>query len=105
MQFPKDLILAFKKLFTAAEDFFAPFAKQFADQLFNQIVGMAIVAISHVSKDPTILTNADARNAALNKLKDQAIAAGIQASETALLNALQAAYTHLNPDKVTITQA
>ena len=103
MQFPKDFLNALKNLFTKAEDFLTPFISAFATDAGKSLLAMAVTYVAQVGQDPTLITNSDKRNAALKALEEQALAAGIKASETALLNALQAAYTHMNPDKATVT--
>ena len=105
MVFPKDFLTALKNLFTKAEDFLAPFIAAFATDAGKQLLALAVTFVAQAGQDPTLLTNADKRNDALKKLEAEALAAGIKASETALLNALQAAYTHMNPDKATVTMA
>jgi hypothetical protein len=103
MQFPKDLINALKTLFTKVQDFMAPFEKQFASALFHDLVAISITAIAKITADPSIVTTADKRAAALKDMETQALSAGMNAGETALANALQVAYTQLNPEKATIT--
>ena len=103
MKFPHDLIAALENWFTKTETFLEPFIKQFATDTYKAVMPLAITYVTKIGTDPTIITNADKRNQAVQDIINQAAQIGLQCGETAALNILQAAYTHMNPEKAVIT--
>ncbi len=105
MVFPRDVWNWLKKEIGEAETFLKPFVESFASEAGAQLFALAKAAVINAAADPSILTNADKRNAALADLAKKAEAAGIQCGETALMNAIQAAITSMDPSGAAVTLA
>ena len=99
----KGIVAAFEAFFTKVETFLAPFISTFASTEGQALLKIALGAVMAAASDPTLLTTADKRSAALKNMESEALSSGISAGETALLNALQAAYTQINPASAVVT--
>lgn len=92
---------ALKKIIQSLATFLAPFVDSLMSEVGKQVLAVAIETIQQIGADNTILSNSDKRAAYLKAMGEKLATMGITATETFLLNALQAAYTQLYPEKAT----
>lgn len=71
------------------------FAKTIVEGGGTILLAAAGNVIAQVAADPSLLSNSDKRNAAIDALIKSMAAQGITLAETAALNAIQAAYSNI----------